>query len=159
MNEDVAAAVRSLEASRSALAIALARKPHLRRHAAAGSANAAPGVWGELWSSIADATGEHWRHGNLRVMLEQARPVVEDAVRQRPWTAVAVAGLCGAVAVWVVSTRRRLLFSAARLWWRTAGTAILVSAAFKLYEQHVAATDRPASAPADADGADPAPEA
>ena len=155
MNDDVAAAVQSLEASRSALTVALARRSPLRRHAAANSANAAPGLWGELWSSIADATGEHWRHGNVRASLELARPVVEDAVRQRPWTAVAVAGLCGAVAVWVVSTRRRLLFSAARLWWRTAGTAILVSAAFKLYEHHVAATDRSAPAPA---GADPASE-
>ena len=159
MNEDVASAVRSLETSRSALAIALAHRPHLRRHAAVNSANAASGVWGELWSSIADATGEHWRHGNVRASLEQARPIVEDAVRQRPWTAVAVAGLCGAVAVWVVSTRRHLLFSAARLWWRTAGTAILVSAAFKLYEHHVAATNRPAPAPADTGGTDPAAEA
>jgi len=159
VNEDVASAVRSLEASRAALAVALARKPHLRRHAAANPANAAPGIWGELWSSVADATGEHWRHGNVRASLEQARPIVEDAVRQRPWTAVAVAGLCGAVAVWVVSTRRHLLLSAARLWWRTAGAAILVSAAFKLYEHHVAATNRPAPAPADAGGTDPAPEA
>lgn len=158
MNEDVAAAVRSLETNRSALALALARKPP-RSRAAANPANAAAGVYSEIWSSIADAAGEHWRHGNVRAALEQARPVVEDAVRQRPWTAVAVAGLCGAVAVWIVSTRRRLLFSAARLWWRTAGTAILVSAAFKLYEHHVAATDRTASAPAGAEGTDPASEA
>ncbi|MBS0582191.1 MAG: hypothetical protein JSS42_03715 [Proteobacteria bacterium] len=157
MNEDVAAAVRSLESSRTALAVALAR-PQAGRRKAADSAGAARGVLDAVWSSFAEASGERWRRGNMRASLELARPVVEDAVRQRPWTAVAVAGLCGAVAVWVVSTRRRLLFSAAWSWWRTAGTAILVSTAFKLYEQHVAATNRPASAPADRGGTDPAAE-
>lgn len=158
MNDEVAAAVRSLEGSRAALAGVLVRPSSSRRHReGAGAAASADGLWHALFASVADAAGEQWRHGTLRASLDLARPAVADAVRRQPWTAVAVAGLCGAVAVWIVSTRRRLIYSAARLWWRTAGTAILASAAFKLYEQYVGGVDRPAPPP-DAAAAASAPE-
>ena len=161
MSDEVAAAVRSLDASRSALAAALAStpSPHRRRRAQfSGASPSSNGLGNVLWDSVSEAAGEHWRHGRVRASLELARPALEDAVRRQPWTAVAVASLCGAVAVWIVSARRRLVFSAARLWWRTAGTAILASAAFKLYERYVAGTDRPASPSDDAAAAAPAPE-
>lgn len=155
MNEDVAAAVRSLESSRSALAIALAKpQAQAQRRRTANVAQAKPGVVDALWSSFAEATGEQWQRGNVRASLELARPIVEGVVRQQPWTAVAVAGLCGAVAVWVVSTRRRWLFSSARLWWRTAGAAILISTAFKWFERQTATSA--ASAPTAADDVDSA---
>jgi len=153
MNDEVAAAVRSLESSRSALADALVRPSSPRRHRAGFTAStaSADGLWNALFANVAEAFGEHWQHGKLRASVDLARPVVADAVRRQPWTAVAVAALCGAVAVWIVSTRRRLIYSAARLWWRTAGTAILASAAFKLYEQYVGGVDRPAHPPDDVD--------
>lgn len=151
MNDEVAAAVRSLESTRSALAGALVRPPssaRTHREGFAGAASAA-GPWNTLWTALADAVGEHWQRDKLRASLDLARPVVEDAVRRQPWTAVAVAGMCGAIAVWIVSTRRRFVFSAARLWWRTAGMAILASTAFKWYEQYVSGIDRSAPAPED----------
>jgi hypothetical protein len=159
VSAQVDAAVRSLEASRAALAAAFAAKPasiFRRRDGFAGTREPLSGIWEALRSSVVDAAGEHGLHdlpGGIRASLETARPALEDAVRSQPWTAVAVAGLCGAVAVWIVSTRRRLVFSAARLWWRTAGVAILTSAAFKFYQRYTAASPRPAP-PADKDAAE-----
>ena len=155
MNDEIAAAVRSLESTRSALAGALVRpsaSARAHREGFVGTASAA-GPWNTLWTALADAVGEHWQRDKLRASLDLARPVVEDAVRRQPWTAVAVAGMCGAIAVWIVSTRRRFVFSVARLWWRTAGTAILASAAFKLYEQYVGGMNRSPPAPEDSESA------
>ena len=158
MSDEVAAAVRSLENSRAALAGVLVREPRRRRRKFADAPASADTLWNSLFASVADAARENWQRGNLRASLDVAGPVVADAVRRQPWTAVAVAGLCGAVAVWILSTRRRLIVSAARFWWRTAGTAILVSAAFKWYEQYVGGVDRPAPPADDADAGASAPE-
>jgi len=135
MNDAVAAAVRSLENSRSALAGALIGTPSAGKHRTSGGAASPSDPWSALWTSAAAAAKEQWQHGTWRSGLELARPVVEDTVRRRPWTAVAVAALCGAVGLWIVSTRRRLILSAAGWWWRTAGMAMLVSTVFKFYEQ------------------------
>lgn len=154
MSEEIAAAVRSLEASRAALADAFVGTPASQRRQrerfSAADSTSAGGAWNAVWASLAEAGGEHWQHGRWRASLELARPAVEEAVRRQPWTTIAIAGLCGAVTVWIVSTRRRLILSAARLWWRTAGTAILVSAAFKLYERYAAGAVRPAADVAEA---------
>lgn len=158
MNEEIAAAVRSLESSRAALAGALGGASARNRRRGGSAADPAAGAWSALWTSATAAAKEQWRHGTLRSGLELARPVVAEAVRRQPWTSVTVAALCGAVAVWIVSTRRRLILSAAGLWWRTAGMAMLVSTALKLYEQFMAepvrktdeeATEDPEPAPAD----------
>ncbi|MFT3791431.1 MAG: hypothetical protein QM741_10195 [Rudaea sp.] len=161
MSAQVDDAVRSLEASRAALAAAFAPRassPVWRREGFAGAHGRGAGtLWDALCSSLSEAAGEQG-FGRLRASLETARPALEDAVRRQPWTAVAVAGLCGAVAVWIVSTRRRMILSTARLWWRTAGAAMLASAAFKLYDRYAAGAERPASSPRSADPAGPVQE-
>lgn len=143
MNDEVAAAVRSLEHSRAALAGALAggSRTGKRRGAAAGDS-----LWSILWDDAAAAAKKGWERSPLHSGLELARPAVEDAVRRQPWTAVTVAALCGAVAIWVVSARRRWILSAAGLWWRTAGAGMLASVAIRLYEQFVSAPAAPRDA-------------
>lgn len=141
MNDDVAAAVRALESSRAALAgVLISASPADRRRAGAASTE---GPWAMLWDSAAAVAKTGWERSALRPGLERARPVVEDAVRRQPWTAVAVAALCGAVVIWIVSARRRWILSAAGLWWRTAGVTVLASVALKLYEQFVSAPAAP----------------
>jgi hypothetical protein len=142
VSDELAAAVRSLETSRAALADAFAatRLPPGR---VADDAPPLDGLWNMLCASLEKAIHHHGWSGRLRSSLELVRLSVQDAVRTQPWTAVAVAGLSGAVAVWIVATRRRLVVSAARWWWRTAGAAILFSTAFNFYEQYTAAKDRP----------------
>jgi hypothetical protein len=143
MNDEVAAAVHALENSRAALADVLANTaPEGRYRRAATSAS---GSWGGLWEVASAAAKKGWERSALRPGLEFARPAIEDAVRRQPWTAVTVAALCGAVAIWVVSTRRRWILASAGLWWRGAGATMLAATAIKLYEQFVAA---PAAAPA-----------
>ena len=137
MNDEVAKAVRALESSRAALAGALIpASPASRRSAGAAQGE---GPWAALWDIAAASANQRWERSALRPGLERARPVIEDAVRRQPWTAVTVAALCGAVAIWIVSARRRWILSAAGLWWRTAGAAMLASVALKLYEQHFSA--------------------
>lgn len=149
MNDEVAAAVRSLESSRAALAGALASGSRTgKRRGAAGDS-----LLGMLWDDAAAAAKNGWERSSLHSGLQLARPAVEDAVRRQPWTAVTVAALCGAVAIWVVSARRRWILSAAGLWWRTAGATMLASVAIRLYEQFVAAPAAPRDA---ADAAPPA---
>ncbi|HST27139.1 MAG TPA: hypothetical protein VLK26_02080 [Rudaea sp.] len=146
MTDPVAAAVRSLEASRTELAVAFAdaRPRHPQRGPESG------GTWETLWADVADASGAGWRSSRLHGSLEQARPVLEDMVRRRPWTSVAIAGLCGMVAVWVVSTQRQRMGSAARYWWRTAGMALFVSMALRAYDRFVADRQSNASRPSNA---------
>lgn len=139
MNDEVAAAVRALESSRAALAgLLVSASPTGRRRSGRGTAQADT-PWAALWDSTAAAAKKSWKHSTLRPGLERARPIVEDAVRRQPWTAVTVAALCGAVAIWIVSARRRWILSAAGLWWRTAGATMLASVALKLYEQYFSA--------------------
>jgi len=148
MSDPVAAAVRSLEASRAGLAVAFAdARPVHRRGPASGS------TWETLWADVADVSGESWRSSRLRASLEQARPVLEDTVRRRPWTSVAVAGLCGMVAVWIASTQRRRMASAAGHWWRTAGIALLMPMALRACEKFVADWRRNNAAPPASDAA------